>query len=1035
MQQSPSKCTPQELSSVMRSFGLAGLLFCVWSTFVLIDSMQAEERSSDNFQCRWADEKITVDGKADEKNWQNAQLIDNFYLPWLQDEARPAKTATKARLLWDREYFYFFAEMEDGDLYANIKEHDGRLWENDVFELFLKPAADKPGYYEFQLNPAGAVLDMFIPRRGSGEYTRYHSDGPFHVDAKVALDGTLNKWSDSDKGWSVEGRIPWGDFLRTGGRPAVGEVWKFALCRYDYSVDFEGPELSTCAPLKSKTRPDFHHWEDYAPLKFVGPNAQQAARPFGINDFVPLTTSRVVGSPDPPLPYVTQRAYPKLQLKFPIFAITQPGSGQMIFIDQDRPYAKTRICRTKNDISSGEFDVLLELDDTAYSIAFHPDFADNGFVFVGSNGTDEKSPKGKSTRITRYTMERKPPHRLPADSGKVIIAWPSDGHNGGAITFGKDGMLYITSGDGTSDSDVDLKGQGLDHLLAKTLRIDVDREANGKPYAIPKDNPFVGKKDVAPETWAYGFRNPWRITTDEKTGDIWVGNNGQDLWEQVYLVERGANYGWSVYEGSHPFYLNRNLGPTPVRKPAAEHHHVESRSLTGGVVYYGKKLPKLHGMYIYGDYSTGKVWAIRHEDGEVTKPIELVDTPFKISGFAIDPQGELLVIDHTSPDGGFYHLVPKSKDVASSYFPRKLSESGLFLNVAKHQVQPALIPYSVNSPLWSDGAYKERYIALPGENPKINFHPTKSWGFPEGTVLVKSFALETVESDPQSRRWIETRFLTKQQGEWVGYTYAWNEQQTNAELVESQGRDLQLSVRTKTGMRQQTWHIPGRAECMVCHSRAANFVLGVSTAQLNKDHHYGEVVDNQLRTLESLGLFQLDPRKDAESHFQKLLIDSGMTKEEAGQDLQDVKATRNQRTAVASCSLLAKSPDAYDQLADPYDADADLNARARSYLHVNCASCHINAGGGNAQINLAYHRQLSEMEAVGKPPLHDKYSLPEAQIIHPGHPRRSVLLHRMRIRGRGQMPPLATHNVDERAVELIRQWIAKLEPPADKESK
>ena len=95
------------------------------------------------------------------------------------------------------------------------------------------------------------------PRRGSGEYARYHKDSPFHVEAKVVLDGTLNKWSDKDKGWSVEGRIPWGDFLKSGGRPTVGEVWKFALCRYDYSVDFEGPELSTCAPLKSKTRPDF----------------------------------------------------------------------------------------------------------------------------------------------------------------------------------------------------------------------------------------------------------------------------------------------------------------------------------------------------------------------------------------------------------------------------------------------------------------------------------------------------------------------------------------------------------------------------------------------------------------------------------------------------------------------------------------------------------------------------------------------------------------------------------------------------------
>ena len=162
--------------------------------------------------------------------------------------------------------------MEDTDLYADVTEHNGMTWENDVFELFFKPAVDKPGYYEFQVNAAGAVLDMFLPRRGAGGYRRFKSDGDFHVDAKVVLRGTLNDWRDKDQGWSVEGRIPWKDFLRTGGRPAIDERWKFALCRYDYSVDFEGPDLSTCAPLSSLPYPDFHHFEDYAVLKFLGPS-------------------------------------------------------------------------------------------------------------------------------------------------------------------------------------------------------------------------------------------------------------------------------------------------------------------------------------------------------------------------------------------------------------------------------------------------------------------------------------------------------------------------------------------------------------------------------------------------------------------------------------------------------------------------------------------------------------------------------------------------------------------------------------------
>ncbi len=221
------------------------------------------------FECRWAETPLMVDGKAGEAAWKQAQIIDNFGVPWLGAKARPARTATKARLLWDREYLYFFADMQDADLYADVKEHDGQTWNNDVFELFFKPAADKPGYYEFQVNAAGTIMDMYLPRRGAGGYARFKSDGAFHIDAKVRLRGTLNRWQDEDQGWSVEGRIPWSDFAHSGGRPGSGDRWKFTLCRYDFSVAFEGPELSTCSPL---SRPDFHHFEDYATLRFVGPS-------------------------------------------------------------------------------------------------------------------------------------------------------------------------------------------------------------------------------------------------------------------------------------------------------------------------------------------------------------------------------------------------------------------------------------------------------------------------------------------------------------------------------------------------------------------------------------------------------------------------------------------------------------------------------------------------------------------------------------------------------------------------------------------
>jgi len=217
----------------------------------------AEDVAPSAYECRFTEERIKIDGRADEEAWKLAQPVADFRMPWLREGSDKPPTATRARLLWDREHLYFYAEMEDSDLYADVKEHDGQTWDNDVIELFLKPADDKPGYYEFQVSAGG--------------YNRFKADGDFEFESAVKLDGTLNRWSDRDTGWTAEGRLAWKDFARTGGRPEPGERWKFALCRYDYSVDFEGPALSTSAPLRTNPTPKFHYFEDYAPIEFVGP--------------------------------------------------------------------------------------------------------------------------------------------------------------------------------------------------------------------------------------------------------------------------------------------------------------------------------------------------------------------------------------------------------------------------------------------------------------------------------------------------------------------------------------------------------------------------------------------------------------------------------------------------------------------------------------------------------------------------------------------------------------------------------------------
>ncbi|HZZ78323.1 MAG TPA: PQQ-dependent sugar dehydrogenase [Gemmataceae bacterium] len=988
------------------------------------------------YECRWTDTPIQITGKGTDPAWKHAQTIDKFTVPWLE-KPRGAKTKTKAKLLWDRDYLYFFADMEDSDLYADIKEHNGMLWNNDVFELFFKPADDKPGYYEFQVNAAGAVLDLFLPRRGAGGFDRFKNETKFHVDAKVNLRGTLNKWTDKDDGWSVEGKIPWTDFLKTGGRPDRNEKWKFALCRYDYSVAFEGPELSTCAPL---TKSSFHRYEDYATLTFVGPEKRADGR---LSTFKPITTSKVKGFPDGPSPYQTQRVYPDLPMKFPVITAHIPSSDQLLVITLDRGTEIATIKRMKDDPKVNSWETWLETTDTVVQIEFHPKWAENGFVYLGGSGSQKDPGPKKKTRIVRYTMQTKPPYKVIPGSAKTIIEVLSNGHNGGAPVFGHDGMLYITTGDGTSDSDTNVVGQDMSSLLAKILRIDVDHPDPGKMYSVPKDNPFVNMKGARPEIWALGYRNPWRMCVDKKTGHLWLAQNGQDLWEQAYLVKKGDNAGWSVMEGSHPFYLTRKLAPVPLVKPTVEHHHSEARSLTGGLVYYGKKHPDLVGHYIYGDYSTGKIWAVKHDGDKVVSHREICDSHLTITGFGVDSQGEILIADFQKEKGGLFTLVPTPAEQRVTTFPKKLSESGLFKSVKEHVMEDSLIPYSVNAVLWSDGAAKQRWLGLPA-GAKIDYRKSRGWELPDQTVIVKSFYIDTEEGNPQSRRWIETRFLTRQGTEWYGYSYAWNDEQSEGTLVENKGADREYTIKTKAGAKKLNWHYPSRSECMVCHSRAANWVLGLSELQFNHVHHYlpspsgrgvgGEgFKENQLAVLERLNLFNKFSTwsTDARDKLRQELKAKGRTTKEINDEIAQRTATMGQREPVAS-TLLPFDPATAKKLVDPYDKTQDLTARVRSYLHSNCAQCHVEAGGGNAAMELEFTKKLDEMKIVDVMPKHDTFGIKDARIIAPGHPERSVMLHRISHRDKGHMPPLATRVVDQAAVEMMSEWIRRLEAPKAK---
>jgi uncharacterized repeat protein (TIGR03806 family) len=706
-----------------------------------------------------------------------------------------------------------------------------------------------------------------------------------------------------------------------------------------------------------------------------------AERPHGLQRRISWDDSRVVGSPDPPSPYKTVRSFPKLTVLRPALLAPEPGTDRLFILSHLKHWAgPSKLLATRDDQDASSTELLLDIDGLAYGLTFHPDYPRNGHIFIGLKG-------GRTVQVLRYTVDRRPPHRVDPGSRHLIIEWDSNGHDGGDVAFGNDGMLYVTTGDGSSGSDAKLTGQRIDDLQGSVLRIDVDHPEPGRNYGVPRDNPFVDRPGARPELWAYGLRNPWRLSYDAKSGQLWVGNNGQDAWGQVYLIKKGGNYGWSLLEGGHVFLEGRQAGPDPILPPAADHPHSEARSMTGGRVYRGPRLPELDGVYVYGDWSTGRVWGIRHDGQKATWHRELVDTPFNITGFGTDHAGELYIIDQFS--GGFYRLEPTSEaDRPRTPFPTRLSETGLFSSVAAHTPIPAAIPFDVNAPQWADGASMVRFAALTGlervvQKPQLN--AGGAWTLPDGSVLIQTLSLDQLDdSGKPARKRIETRLLVRQQGEWTGYSYKWNAAQTDAELVPAAGGGEEFEVPDPSapgGRREQTWRFPSRTECLTCHSRAAGFVLAFSPLQLDRDRDYGGVVDNQLRAFEHIGVFEGTlPRR--------------------GKDKP--------------------------RLVDPYDSRAPLEARVKSYLHVNCSVCHVNEGGGNSRMELDLDSSLRRMRVIDEPPMHDRFNIPDARLIAPGAPERSVLYRRISGRGIGKMPPLVSTEVDREAVRMIDEWIRAL---------
>jgi glucose/arabinose dehydrogenase/sugar lactone lactonase YvrE len=335
-----------------------------------------------------------------------------------------------------------------------------------------------------------------------------------------------------------------------------------------------------------------------------------------------------------------------------VFVATQRGVIHVFPNDQKAAATKVFLdvsAKVRYDDNSNEEGFL--------GLAFHPDYKKNGELYVFY--TDKRA---KLTNVlSRFRVSRDDPDRAdPASEEELLrVQHPFWNHDGGTVCFGPDRYLYLALGDGGAANDPFGNGQNLGTLLGKVLRLDVGRKGESKPYAIPKDNPFVGRAGARPEVWAYGLRNVWRMAFDRKTGRLWAADVGQNLYEEINLLSPGGNYGWNVREALHPFGA-KGSGPRPgLIDPIWEYHHDVGKSITGGQVYRGTRLPELDGHYLYADYVTGKIWALRYDGGKkrvvANRPIR--DRALPILSFGEDERGDVYLMTFAVSGKCLYRFV------------------------------------------------------------------------------------------------------------------------------------------------------------------------------------------------------------------------------------------------------------------------------------------------------------------------------------------------------------------------------------------
>ncbi|EDY81397.1 hypothetical protein VDG1235_1015 [Verrucomicrobiia bacterium DG1235] len=711
-----------------------------------------------------------------------------------------------------------------------------------------------------------------------------------------------------------------------------------------------------------------------------------------------LILPEAIGQPD----YKITKTFSEVKPRRPLQMLMAPGDERYIFaverlgsllrIDLANPSASQRIIEIEDIVSdfTGERGFL--------SAAFHPEFPAKPYLYLYYTVIDS-TPQGDGgyMRLSRVSID--PVDMLVDMTTEVIYIHqydPISEHQGGTICFGpNDGYLYLGFGDGGKGVGARENTQQIDqNFFGAVIRIDVDEKPenlvpNPHPasfgnYKIPRDNPFVGATDfngkpvnpnsVRTEFWAVGFRNPFRMRFDPDSGDLWLGDVGWSTWEELNRVQSGKNYGWPYFEADSETSLRDDKPPGFVyESPVWAYDHTVGNVIIVGRKYYGAKFPELHGKMMMLDFIRGILWAFDPNEAE-KGPVELARHRIGLTDIMIDPR-----------DGGIIYCGQNSRnfekleraDGSGGQPPLNLSDIGAFDTDHFPDLVPVskVLPYDINVPFWSDHAFKNRFVALP-DGKTIGYSDDGKWEFPKGTVWIKHFEIESVRGDPSSKRNLETRFLVKVEGGTYGLSYRWNDDQSDAELVSKEGLVETFAIQNEHGEQvEQKWLFPSEANCFACHTSYGGHALAFHTAQLNR---------------EGLGEWDGLNQIDAMNEY-------GFFGEEA--EISSVRPS------------MAKAD----------DESASLTHRVRSYLQANCAQCHQPEGDVLANWDGRLRTLTREADLIHGEPVRGGANEGDA-LVTPGSPENSVLYQRIS-QAEGRMPPLASFELDQAAIDLVRRWI------------